>query len=160
MKIQTTRFGNIEIAEDQIISMPSGPVGFSEMRRYVLLEHKKGSPFLWLQSVDEDSLAFVLIDPLLFKPDYRVQISPEDGQGLGITNGGNGIQVLVIVNISVGDRGEIAANLLAPIVINPAKKLGKQVVLYQSQYPTRYPLPTISTISRSETTIPPKDLYF
>ncbi len=144
MKIQTTRFGNIEIPEDQIISMPSGPVGFSEMKRYVLLEHKKGSPFLWLQSVDADTLAFVLIDPLLFKPDYKIQISPEDSQGLGFTNGDTGIQVLVIVNVTAGERGEITANLLAPIVINPTKRLGKQVVLYQSQYPTRYPLPTVS----------------
>ncbi len=143
MKIQTTRFGSIDIQEDQIISMPSGPVGFSERRRYILLEHKKDSPFLWLQSVEEESLAFVVIDPLLFKPDYRVQIGSEDSQGLEMNNGGSGIQVLVIVNVA-GERGEITANLLAPIVINPGKKLGKQVVLYQSPYPTRYPLPTVS----------------
>jgi flagellar assembly factor FliW len=145
LKIQTTRFGNIEVEEDQIICMPTGPVGFAEWRRYVLLEHKKGSPFLWLQSVENESLAFVLVDPLLFKPDYEVEISSEDSRSLGMTNGGGGVQALTIVNVSAGDRGEITANLLAPIVINSAKKLGKQVVLYQSQYPTRYPLPTNST---------------
>ncbi len=144
MKIQTTRFGNIEIDDNQIIVMPSGPLGFSECRRYVLLEHKKGSPFVWLQSLEDEALAFVLIDPLLFKPDYHLQISPEDSRALGMTNDGKGIQALVIVNISAEDRGGVTANLLAPIVINVSQKLGKQVVLYQSEYPTRYPLPTIS----------------
>jgi flagellar assembly factor FliW len=143
LKIQTTRFGKMEVDEDRIISMPTGPVGFSEWRRYVLLEHKKGSPFLWLQSVENESLAFVLIDPLLFKPDYQVEIGAEDSRCLGVTNGAGGLQAFTIVNALAGG-GEITANLLAPIVINASKKLGKQVVLYQSQYPTRYPLPTIA----------------
>ena len=145
MQIATTRFGALEIQEEQIIHMPSGIIGFPDQRKYVLLEQKKGSPFMWLQSVDNGALAFVLIDPLLFKPDYKVEIGPEDAEDLGLKNGGNEAQIMAIVNIlNRGEDGKptaITANLLGPIVINPEKKLAKQVVLYGGQYSHRHPIP-------------------
>jgi len=145
LQIATTRFGALEIQEEQIIHMPSGIIGFPDQRKYVLLEQKKGSPFMWLQSVDNGALAFVLINPLLFKPDYKVEIGPEDAEDLGLKNGGNEAQIMAIVNIlNRGEDGKptaITANLLGPIVINPEKKLAKQVVLYGGQYSHRHPIP-------------------
>jgi flagellar assembly factor FliW len=145
LQIATTRFGALEIQEEQIIHMPSGIIGFPNDRKYVLLEQKKGSPFMWLQSVDNGALAFVLIDPLLFKPDYKVEIGPEDAEDLELQNGGNEARIMVIVNIlKRGEDGKptaITANLLGPIVINPEKRLAKQVVLYDGQYSHRHPIP-------------------
>lgn len=145
MQIATTRFGALEIQEEQIIHMPAGIIGFPDQRKYVLLEQKKGSPFMWLQSVDNGALAFVLINPLLFKPDYKVEIGPEDAEDLGLKNGGNEAQIMAIVNIlNRGEDGKptaITANLLGPIVINPEKRLAKQVVLYDGQYSHRHPIP-------------------
>jgi flagellar assembly factor FliW len=145
LQIATTRFGALEIQEEQIIHMPAGIIGFPDQRKYVLLEQKKGSPFMWLQSVDNGALAFVLINPLLFKPDYKVEIGPEDAEDLGLKNGGNEAQIMAIVNIlNRGEDGKptaITANLLGPIVINPEKRLAKQVVLYDGQYSHRHPIP-------------------
>jgi flagellar assembly factor FliW len=145
LQIATTRFGALEIQEEQIIHMPSGIIGFPDQRKYVLLEQKKGSLFMWLQSVDNGALAFVLIDPLLFKPDYKVEIGTEDAEELGLKNGGDEAQIMAIVNIlKRGEDGKptaMTANLLGPIVINPEKKLAKQVVLYDGQYSHRYPIP-------------------
>lgn len=124
--------------------MSSGMIGFPEDKRFVLLEHKKDSPFVWFQSVDHGSLAFVLIDPLLFKPDYEIQIGPEDMVALEVENGGEGIQGVqpwAIVNISKGEPREITANLLGPIVFNLQKKLAKQVILYHQPYSHRFPIP-------------------
>ena len=143
MKILTSRFGTIDVKEEQIISMPSGIIGFPNERRFILLEHKKGSPFFWLQSVDNPSLAFALIDPLLFKPDYEIEISPEDTVALELKETLEGIQTLVIVNISNGKEIEVTANLLGPIVINVQSKLAKQIVLYQHQYSHRHPIPLL-----------------
>ena len=143
MKIPTSRFGTIEIQEEQIVHMPTGPIGFPDYRRFVLLEHKKGSPFLWFQSVDNESLAFVLMDPALFKPDYEVQISPEDTKTLELMDASAGVQTLVVVNISRVEPYEITANLLGPIIINAQKKLAKQVVLYHTSYSTRHPIPAV-----------------
>ena len=125
--------------------MPSGIIGFPDQRKYVLLEQKKGSLFMWLQSVDNGALAFVLIDPLLFKPDYKVEIGTEDAEELGLKNGGDEAQIMAIVNIlKRGEDGKptaMTANLLGPIVINPEKKLAKQVVLFGGQYSHRHPIP-------------------
>ena len=144
MQIATTRFGALEVQEEQIIHIPNGIVGFPDDRKYILLEQKKGSPFIWLQSVANGALAFVLIDPLLFKPDYKVEIG-EDAEDLGLKNGGNEAQIMAIVNIlNRGEDGKpiaITANLLGPIVINPQKRLAKQVVLYGGQYSHRHPIP-------------------
>ena len=63
MLIKTSRFGEIEVQEDQIITIPSGLIGFSEDRRFVIREDEAAKPFLWLQSVDNDALAFVMIEP-------------------------------------------------------------------------------------------------
>jgi len=140
LKIPTLRFGPVEIREEQVISVPPGLIGFPNHKRFVLLEHKKGSPFLWFQSVEDEALAFVLVDPLLFKPDYEIQVGPEDRKMLGLSDACEGLQTLVIVNISPGDPVEITANLLGPLLINTRNKLARQIVLYSQAYSTRTPL--------------------
>lgn len=142
MKIETSRFGTLELLEDKIIQIPSGLFGFPESKRYTLLEHRKGSPFVWLQSVDNGSLAFVLVDPLLVKPDYEVQINPQDMDELHLADAPDGIQTLVIVNIASGEKVQLTVNLLAPIVINVKQKSGKQVILSDSRYSLRHPIPS------------------
>ena len=145
MKISTTRFGNLEIQEEQIIQVPAGIIGFPDYKRYVLLEHKKGSSFLWFQALENEALAFVLIDPVWFKPDYHFALCPEDQEALELRNGRSEIQTLAIVNIiqraTEEKPVEMTANLLGPIVINIQKRLAKQVVLEGSPYSHRQPIP-------------------
>ena len=141
MKIPTTRFGVIEVPEDQVIQVPSGMIGFPNHRRYVFVEHRKGSPFIWLQSVDNESLAFILADPLLVRPDYEFQISPEDRQALELNDDCAGMQPMVVVNVASAEPVRITANLLGPIIFNIPKKLAKQIILYQTNYSTQAPFP-------------------
>ncbi len=141
MKIPTRRFGTLDIEEERVIYFPSGVIGFPNHKRFILFEHKKGSPFFWLQSVDDEELAFVLSDPLLFKSDYEVRVGPEDRKGLELSESCNGLQTFVIVNITPGQPAEITANLLGPLFINPQSRLARQVVLYQYSYSTRTPIP-------------------
>jgi flagellar assembly factor FliW len=143
LKIPTRRFGTVEIAQDQVVYVPEGLIGFPSQKRYVLLEHKKGSPFVWFQALDEEDLAFLLLDPLLCKPDYEFLISPEDRKALELPDSCEGMQTLVIVNIMPEGPLEITANLLGPVVMNVKKRLARQIVLYQSPYSTRFPLPTV-----------------
>ena len=142
MKLETSRFGTLDLQEERVISVPSGLYGFPDSKRYTLLEHKKGSPFVWFQSVDNGSLAFVLIDPLLVKPDYEVRISPEDMKELQLADAPDGIQTLAIVNIASGEKVQLTVNLLSPIVINVKQKFGKQIILPDSRYSLRHPIPS------------------
>ncbi len=142
MKLETSRFGTLDLQEERVIRVPSGLYGFPDSKQYTLLEHKKGSPFVWFQSVDNGSLAFVLIDPLLVKPDYEVRISPEDMKELQLADAPDGIQTLAIVNIASGEKVQLTVNLLSPIVINVKQKFGKQIILPDSRYSLRHPIPS------------------
>jgi flagellar assembly factor FliW len=142
VKLETSRFGTLDLQEERVIRVPSGLYGFPDSKRFTLLEHKKGSPFVWFQSVDNGSLAFVLIDPLLVKPDYEVRISPEDMKELQLADAPDGIQTLAIVNIASGEKVQLTVNLLSPIVINVKQKFGKQVILPDSRYSLRHPSPS------------------
>lgn len=144
MKIETTRFGTLNVEEDQIIHVDSGLIGFPDDKRYLLMKHQENSPFFWFQSLDHGSLAFVLMDPSLSAPDYEIDLSPEDIAALGLGNGGRdmqGVQPMVIVNISKSASKEMTANLLGPVIFNLPKKVARQVVLYQSSYSHRHPVP-------------------
>lgn len=142
MKLSTSRFGTIEIEEHQIIHLLNGMIGFPEERRFVLLRHSEESPFFWLQSIENGTLAFVVTDPLWFEPNYDIEIGPEEVEQLELKGLSEGIQTLVVVNIHpLNGASEITANLLGPIVINLQKRLAKQVVLYRSSYSHRHPIP-------------------
>ncbi len=136
MLVKTTRFGEIEVSEDQIITMVDPILGFPYAKRYVLINHREGSPFKWLQSVDNGELAFVVINPKLIKPDYVVPIEEEDVKKLQIESPEDA-EVYVIVVIPDNPE-EMTANLRGPIVINRKKRLAKQVVIPDDSYPIKY----------------------
>ena len=143
LQLSTSRFGMIDAEEDQVITLPSGLIGFPEQKRYILKEHKEGSSFLWFQSVDDGCLAFVVIDPRLFEPAYKIELGPEDRAALALNNGGaaDEVRTFAIVNLSGRPPAEVTANLLGPIVINVNKRLAKQIVLYGSPWSHRHPIP-------------------
>ncbi|MFO7785827.1 MAG: flagellar assembly protein FliW [Thermodesulfobacteriota bacterium] len=137
--IQTTRFGEIELEENRLILFPEGMIGFPQMKNYVLLEHKPGSPFMWLQSAEAPDLAFVLINPHLIRSDYPRQIPLHGGSP---TAGEDDREPLVfaIVTIPPGEPGKMTANLLGPVVIDAGTRTGKQVILADSGFDTRHQL--------------------
>lgn len=141
VQIETSRFGTLTVDPQEVLSLPEGMIGFPGLTRFILFRHKEGSPFLWLQSLEAEDLAFVLMDPLLLVPDYDLNIPPEDGTLLGIEDAGNSIQAWAVVNIGRQEPPEITANLLAPLVVNPGARLGKQIVLFDSPYAIRHPVP-------------------
>ncbi|NPB09663.1 MAG: flagellar assembly protein FliW [Thermodesulfobacteria bacterium] len=139
MEIETTRFGKIEIDEKKIIFFPSGILGFPEAKRYVLIPHKEGSPFFWLQAIDVPELAFVVVDPKLFFPDYHPKLPLEAKKELHLHEDDE-LCFLTIVTIPKENPEEMTVNLLGPIAVNVSRKLAKQVVLDSRRYPLREPL--------------------
>ncbi len=139
MQIETTRFGKIEIEEKKIIFFTSGILGFPEAKRYVLIPHRQNSPFFWLQAVDVPELAFVVVDPRLFFPDYAPKLPPEVLKELHLKEGDE-LCFLSIVTIPKEKPEEMTVNLLGPVVVNITRRLAKQVVLDARRYPLREPL--------------------
>lgn len=139
LKVKTSRFGEIEVPAEQVVTLPNGVVGFSHLHRYVLLKHREGSPFHWLQSLDEPSLAFVVMSPLLFDPQYEFTLGKAETQLLGVDDPEQ-IQVWVLVTIPHGAPERMTANLKAPLVVNLATGLAAQVILDDPRYPLRHPI--------------------
>lgn len=136
MFINTSRFGELEVDDDRVITFPGGMLGFPKFKRFVLLEHGEDSYFWWLQSVDTPDLAFVVTDPSLFVTSYRVPLRPDQMNELGIASLDEA-QVFVVVN----KHGELlTGNLQGPLVVNVAGKVGQQLVLSDRRFTTRVPL--------------------
>jgi len=138
ISIETRDFGRRAVPEDHFINFPFGLPGFPETTRYALLECAGLKPFLCLQCLDQADLAFAVIDPMTLVPDY--QVGPVNSTILKELDTENlrDLQTLVIVTIPPGKPQEIVANLMAPLLINPRRRLAKQVVLESSKYSTRY----------------------
>ena len=139
MIIQSTRFGEVEVQKEKVITFPEGILGFMDTKEYVLIDHSPGSPIQWLQAVREPELAFVVMDPLLFKPDYKVSLHPDDLSVLEVEDVKN-LFILTIITIPTGHPEQMTANLKGPIVIHIKNGLAKQMVLYDAAYTTRYPV--------------------
>jgi len=139
MRLTSPRFGEIEVQEDDIIRFPSGILGFEHVHHYLLLEHSPGSVFHILQGVDDPAVAFVLIDPRTFRPDYQVAVARESVKDLELEDGEEAA-VFAIVTVPHGDPAGMTANLQAPVLINPRKRLGCQLVLPEGPYGLRHPI--------------------
>jgi flagellar assembly factor FliW len=139
LKVATTRFGAVEVPAERMLVFPHGMVGFPELHRYVMLRHREGSPFHWLQSVDHPDLAFVLASPLVFDPGYQVVLGNTESQLLQSSDAQH-LQVWVVVTIPQGEPEKLTANLKAPVVINLENRLAAQVILDDPRFPLRQPL--------------------
>ncbi len=138
MKIDTSRFGAIEVDASRVITMKGCILGFDHLHRYAILPPEKNNPLWWLQSLDDGGVAFVVIDPFVIKPDYQPTICAADRAFLEISREEE-ISCLAIVTIH-SQPFSATANLRAPLVINAAKRLGAQVVLEDDRYPVRHDL--------------------
>ena len=141
MKIMTTRFGEVDIDEAKIIDMPHGMLGFQDRKKYVLFGHREGSPFSWLQSVEDPALAFVITSPYLFVPDYEVDVAYVRSAMCWVEEEQDDpIEVYAVVNIPQGAPEKMTANLAGPILVNSRACQAVQMVIADSPYSHRFPL--------------------
>ncbi len=136
MLLKTTRFGDVEVGDDTIITLTQPIIGFQEFRRFVLMDGPPGSGLKWLQSTDSPELAFLLVDPRQLIPDYTVDIGRHELTELAVS----GVSELEVYTLLVvpEDPAKVRTNLKAPVLINARHRLGKQTVLEKSDYPIQF----------------------
>ena len=137
LNIPTSRFGTLQVASDRIVTFPDGMIGFEKYKQYTLVQQDGQANFSWLQSIDEPSVAFPLMEPVFFRPDYRLRHSESDTSALKLEFEVKP-QVFAIMSIPKGNPKGMTANLLAPIVINDSSRLGKQVIVMNEEFTTRH----------------------
>jgi flagellar assembly factor FliW len=138
MKVETSRFGTLEISDEDIVRFPEGLYGFEKETEFTLLPFNPNieSPMEWMQSLTSTHLAFVVTDPYLYVPDYKLKLSEEDKKRVELE--GEDLYLTRAIVTIPENYLEITANLIAPLVINKDKGVAKQFVLTNIDYDTRH----------------------
>jgi flagellar assembly factor FliW len=133
--IESTRFGSLDVADDAVIEFPNGLIGLGGTR-YALIAREESAPFLWLHSLDDESLAIPVTTPWNFFASFEVEISDSEAERIGITEPS---QAEVLVTVRAGESIEdFRANLRAPILIAGGR--GHQVINEAKGTSVRVPL--------------------
>ncbi len=135
MKVLTRPYGEIEIEDKQLVTFPRGLFGFEELRGFALLDASQ-QPFYWLQSLERVEVAFVLMDPLFFRPDYTPDVDPAELEEIGIT-GETDALVFSIVTIPE-NSSQMTANLQGPLILNPRTHVGRQSISANPRWGVRH----------------------
>ena len=140
MKIQTTRFGELEIADSSVITFNKGIPGFEESKKYVLIpaDEKGETPFFFLQSIEKEEVNFFLVDPFSFFNEYDIKLKDQMVEKLELENPTDAIVLTTVT--AKGEIKDATTNLKAPLVINNSKQLGMQIVLDNKDYLIKQPL--------------------
>jgi flagellar assembly factor FliW len=139
MKLNTVRFGEIDIDESRIFKFVLPIIGFNELRDFVILDFNKDNFFKWLQSVEDPALAFPIVSVFSMNVDYSIDLPDKVVEALNITN----VESLLVMNIASIPQDNpqgTTLNLLAPLVFNLDKSLAGQVILSGSGYDISFPL--------------------
>lgn len=135
MEIKTKSLGLVQIQEEQVIDLVGGFYGFEEFHKYALLDAEQ-EPFIWIQSLDDPNLAFIGIDPFLFRPDYELDI---DDSLLKPIEAESPKELLVFALVTIPPTGNpITANLQGPLIINKKNKKAMQAVMSDGKWKTKH----------------------
>ena len=128
----------VRVKTENVIHMPGGLLGFEDIKRFVLLTNPEEEPFSWFQVLDDPMLAFLVLPPFDWIPNYLPEIDDDDVAYLGLKAPDDAL----IYNIVTLRAGYATINLKGPIVINRYTLRGKQVVLQNAgDYSVRHALP-------------------
>ena len=126
--LKSTRFGTIEFAKEDVVEFVSGLVGFEKLRSFIFIEHADNSPFRWMQSLDDPNVAFLVVDPVHYVPQYAPEMPQAIAEQLDLEPETARL-VYTIVTIPPGKPEEMTINLAGPIVINAERRTAQQIVV-------------------------------
>jgi flagellar assembly factor FliW len=137
MRVATKRFGMVEVDPGQVLTFPEGLIGFPNFHEFVVMDFEvKDECVRWLQSAAEPELGFVAMDPRAAFPDYDPEFCLKDLTPLAVDMPDD-LVVLSVVTVPKDIR-KMTANLQAPLLINPKKRVGRQVIVASPEYSTKH----------------------
>ncbi|MBI5266144.1 MAG: flagellar assembly protein FliW [candidate division Zixibacteria bacterium] len=145
MVFNSTRLGQFEVPTDKIITMARPILGFEKLAEFCLVEVEAVAPFLWLQSTEDPTVAFLVVNPLVFFPDYRIEINSPEIAELNVSRVDE-VETYVIATVPEDFR-KMSINLQGPILVNTANRLAKQLVLVNSDYQVKHYVMTAAGIA-------------
>lgn len=127
--IFTAQFGEIHVAESNVITFPKGVLGFPELHEFVIISDEETAPFNWLLSLEQPSIGFPLLSPWMIDMEYdlRNNFDPKCNAAFAI------------ITIRAAGQG-MTANMKAPVIIDVIKQLGEQIILSSDKYSPELPV--------------------
>ena len=135
--LHSNLLGPLEIRAETVITFPAGLPGFVALRNFALVETQR-EDLVWLQSVDDADVTFLLADPFAAVTGFEVEIPTADLATLGSAGSEESLLVLAVAQLEGGRP--TTANLQSPIVIDRERRVGRQVVLPDSRYGMHHPI--------------------
>jgi flagellar assembly factor FliW len=132
MVINSLRFGRVEVPDNKVITLVKPILGFEHLTHYCLVEPEELRPFLCLQSTEDAALTFLVVNPVIFYPQYRIEVNPKEIADLMIKRLG-AVETYVIVTVPE-DPEKMSVNLQGPVLVNTENNLGRQLILVNSDY--------------------------
>ena len=130
--------GKINYEEKNIITFKKGIPGFSELKKFVIVEMEDYEPFKLLHSLENSEVALIVTSPYEFYEDYEIKLKDETINNLNIKEP---CEVMVMSTVTLNsDVKKITMNLQGPIVINTSNNLGEQIIIDNSKYKVKTPL--------------------
>ena len=136
MKIKTSRFGDLNVENKDILFFSEGILGFEHLKKFFIIDPGDKTLILWLQSIEDNEVAFPIIEPKIFRPDYIVKLLPAELASLQLENMTD-TKIYSILTIPK-DVINMSANLKAPIIINARTNQSRQIVLQDSKLSVKY----------------------
>lgn len=138
MIINTSRFGRVELQDNEVLNFPEGLLGFADLRQFALLDDPSDEIFAWLQSCESSHIAFPVLEPELFSENYKVNLTKSDLEALKLQSPLKA-RYFSIVTIP-DDPTQMTANVKAPIVVNIDQRIARQCVLQDNNLAIREPI--------------------
>ena len=136
--LDTRQFGPIDYCEEATLEFPCGMPAFERHKRFLLIEQDSFAPFLFLQSLIDGQVSFVVLPVTRIDPAYQAVLEPEEMELLGMAGAAEPLVTLAVVTLTPG--GAPTANLIAPILIHLPNHRGIQSVQPASNYSHQSPL--------------------
>lgn len=131
--MDTTRFGPFTIDEEAVLSFPRGIPGFETHTEWVIAGDDE-APIKWLQSLSDGDVALPVARPAAIMDEYSPRFADEDLEEVR-QGSDEGLILLLVLSIPEGRPWEMTANLRAPIVLQHIRRVGRQIICLNEDYP-------------------------
>lgn len=144
--VRSRRFGTFDVPADRVLTFPQGLIGFPEASRFVILDHRPGSPFRWMLSLDDPELGFAVANPGELVAGYE---PPLELACRLLQAPAEHVALFVIVTIP-SDPTAMTVNLMAPVVVDMRTRRARQIVLEGTKLDPRHPVLTPAPAEKPE----------
>lgn len=143
--MKTKYFGEVTFSKDEVLTFDNGMFGFEDSKKFALINFEDGKDaMVCLQSMEDEELAFVLMNPFFLMPDYKPELGDQEIRALEIDESTKGVLYYVVCVVK-DNLAESTVNMRCPIAINPETKKAAQLILENNRYAFKHPLQEFAT---------------